>query len=68
MKMSEVKARANARKYKMAAEYASGDTMQQIADRWGLTRQRVQAMLASVGVQARPRGIAETARQKEAVE
>ena len=56
MKMNEVKARANVRKYRMAAEYASGDTMQQIADRWGLTRQRVQAMLASVGVQARPRG------------
>jgi len=56
MKMAEVKARANARKYKMAAEYAAGDTMQQIADRWGLTRQRVQAMLASIGVKARPVG------------
>jgi DNA-binding CsgD family transcriptional regulator len=56
MKKSEIVARATARKYQIQAEYAAGATMQQIADRHGLTRQRVQAMLASIGTQARARG------------
>jgi len=56
MKRAELKVRELARKYEFAIEYAAGATMQQIADRHGLTRQRVQAMLASIGTTARPRG------------
>jgi Mor family transcriptional regulator len=56
MKRSEVIARANARKYQVQAEYFAGATMQQLADKYGLTRQRIQAMLASVGTPARARG------------
>jgi len=56
MRMIEVQARANARKYRIQAEYLGGDTMQQIADRWGITRQRVHSMLNSIGTPTRPRG------------
>ena len=56
MKRAELKTIELVRKYEFAIEYAAGATMQQIADRHGLTRQRVQAMLASIDTVARPRG------------
>ena len=53
---STMVAEANARKYAMQAEYLGGATMQEIADRYGVTKQRVFQLLASIGTPTRRRG------------